>query len=138
MNLITTINNNVNLKSLNQDFYDRFKKGVEDYGKAVIIASGFRGWLHQFTLWQGYRLFGNGAPANEPGRSAHNFGLAVDAHPANGIEDDYALLGECLSKYGIKRSTNPKERWHYQCNSFKMIPMAAYLIIASCFFLSSL
>jgi hypothetical protein len=129
MSLIT-LRAGVNVKDLKPNFWERFQKGVNDFGDPVDIASAFRGWVHQMNLWIGYVVLKNGKPANEPGRSSHNFGEGVDAHPKSGKKEDYDRLGECLAKYGIIQSKNPKEYWHYQDALFKAIPMTMYFIIA--------
>lgn len=59
------------------------------YGVPVTVTSGFRSWEHQERLYRNYQNclsrgdFGRTPecqfPANRPGDSAHNFGLAWDS-----------------------------------------------------------
>lgn len=52
---------------------------AEYYGIPVTITSGFRGWEEQQRLRDRYEAGQSKFPANEPGDSAHNYGLAWDS-----------------------------------------------------------
>lgn len=49
------------------------------YGVPVTVTSGFRSLDAQRRLYDAYRLGTSKWPANRPGDSAHNFGLAFDS-----------------------------------------------------------
>lgn len=52
---------------------------AETYGIPVTITSGFRTWEEQTKLRQAYLAGNSKFPANAPGDSAHNWGLAFDS-----------------------------------------------------------
>lgn len=52
---------------------------AEYYGVPVTVTSGFRSWQDQERLYAEYLAGRSKFPANKPGDSAHNFGLAWDS-----------------------------------------------------------
>lgn len=52
---------------------------MNQFGVRPIVTSGFRSWHEQLRLRQRYEQGLSRFPANLPGDSAHNFGLAWDA-----------------------------------------------------------
>lgn len=70
------------ISGLNSDFACRlykFMKAADGAGMNITIGSGYRSVQHQTQLYNAYVAGGKrGAPVAAPGRSKHNFGLAVD------------------------------------------------------------
>jgi LysM repeat protein len=70
--------------------------------------SAYRSWEQQSYLYDLF-LSGQGEPANPPGSSSHEFGVAVDV-PS---EDMAAVIREIGSAYGWV-ATIPGEWWHFE------------------------
>lgn len=73
---------NVDVAHLNSDFacrLSKFLKAADAAGMNIRIASGFRSIQQQAGLYEKYKREG-GAPVAPPGRSRHNYGIAVDLH----------------------------------------------------------
>jgi hypothetical protein len=79
----------------------------EQTGKKLIINSAYRSQEEQANL---YRTLPEGRAAR-PGRSMHNYGMAVDISSSQGNELEQSGL---LSKYGFARPIKSKEPWHLQ------------------------
>lgn len=54
-------------------------KWADYFGVPVTVTSGFRSWEDQKKLRERYEAGQSAFPANRPGDSAHNFGLAWDS-----------------------------------------------------------
>jgi LAS superfamily LD-carboxypeptidase LdcB len=71
--------------------------------------SAHRTYEQQAELYRGY-LAGYGAPANPPGSSSHEFGVAVDVEsPAM-----RSVIGQIDWKYGWGKVHAPGEWWHVE------------------------
>ena len=70
--------------------------------------SAYRSWEQQSYLYDLF-LSGQGEPANPPGSSSHELGVAVDV-PS---EDMAAVIREIGSAYGWV-ATIPGEWWHFE------------------------
>ncbi len=70
------------VSGLNSDFacrMSKFFKAATAEGMNISIGSGYRSIAHQTSLYNAYIACGKcGAPVAPPGRSKHNFGLAID------------------------------------------------------------
>lgn len=97
----------VKLDGLNPTLLKQFKSMVQEYGettgKSVIITSGYRDRATQEEL---YRK--DPSKAAKPGRSLHEFGLALDVNSADLDAMDKAGL---MRKYGFTRPVGG-EPWH--------------------------
>lgn len=104
------INSGVNVKNLHPNFQKLIYGAAEEYGqktgKSITVTSGYRSYEHQQQL---FKKYGPGRAAR-PGRSLHEFGLAIDANSAdlNAMEK----LG-ILKKYGLTRPVGG-EPWHVE------------------------
>jgi hypothetical protein len=54
-------------------------KWADHYQVPVTVTSGFRSWIDQDRLYRKYLAGESRFPANPPGTSAHNYGLAWDS-----------------------------------------------------------
>lgn len=107
---------NVNLQGLTGQTYDRLTSLANDYydatGKKLNINSGVRSYEKQAQLYSDYKAGKTGAnPANPPGTSLHEIGMALDATPAQVDEMDSLGL---LSKHGFERIAGSREKQHIQ------------------------
>lgn len=79
--------------------------GVDLYPLGPI--SGYRTWSQQNHFWELFQS-GQGNPANPPGTSSHETGLAVDvATPA--MRDAIDQIG---AQFGWVKNSAPSEWWH--------------------------
>jgi len=60
---------------------------LDQRGFAPTVTSGFRSFEQQAGLYADYRAGRSRLPAAAPGRSAHNYGLAIDVWAGNGQQD---------------------------------------------------
>ena len=81
-------------------------------GRKVDIQSGFRSAADQQRLYDLF-LAGDGAPANPPGRSLHEKGLAVDANIDGTNFWDFRGVRTLAGKYGLKQPY-AHEPWHVE------------------------
>jgi len=97
------------VKNLNQLFWATVQKAIASHRCDVRVASAFRSYAKQAYL---YALFlaGLGNPANRPGTSLHELGLATDLHPVDG---DYSALADTMRSIGLA-TVGSKEPWHWQ------------------------
>ena len=98
-----------NLNAMGYEFFVKFNRKFN-------LTSAFRSYATQEKLWKDYKA-GKGNPANRPGYSLHEFGLAVDI-----LSSDAALLDNSglLKKWGFWRPLAPNpEAWHIQPISIK-------------------
>jgi hypothetical protein len=114
-NLVTTTGN-VDLSDLTPQATSNLTSLASDYnsatGKKLKINSGFRSREKQAQLYADYKAGKPGAnPANPPGSSLHEVGLAVDADPSQVDEMDRMGL---IAKNGFERISGPRERQHLQ------------------------
>ena len=114
-NLVTT-SGNVDLADLTPQATANLTNMASDYnsttGKKLKINSGFRSREKQAQLYADYKAGKPGAnPANPPGSSLHEVGLAVDIDPSQVDEMDRMGL---IAKNGFERISGPKERQHIQ------------------------
>ena len=87
-----------NLKALAAEYYDI-------YGEKIQINSAYRSFEEQQKLKEKY-----GKLAAAPGKSMHNFGLAVDMNTNN---VNKAISAGLFEKYGFTRPV-PGETWHVE------------------------
>ena len=90
--------------------FDRMRKDAAQAGVRLGVESGFRTYQRQAELYEDY-LNGVGNPANPPGWSNHQNGIALDlnTHDA-GV---FGWLTKNAGKYGFVR-TVPSEIWHWE------------------------
>lgn len=60
---------------------------VNQFGVRPVVTSGFRSWHEQLKLRQRFEAGLSRFPANRPGDSAHNWGLAWDSVLPDGLRD---------------------------------------------------
>lgn len=106
-----TKKSDVNLDGVNPALQENFNRAVEEYRmrggtKPIVITSAYRSYQEQAEL---YKRHGRGRAA-PPGRSLHEFGLAIDADRAALTEMDQMGI---LKKYGLVRPFS-SEPWHLQ------------------------
>lgn len=86
---------------------------LDAYGIATEVTSAGRSSAEQLRLHQLY-LAGKGAPANRPGTSAHEFGLAVDissVHGSRHVEQQYVIA---VMRWVGLSNPYPHEPWHFE------------------------
>ena len=106
----------VDLSGLTPQASSNLKSLATDYnaatGKKLTINSAFRSYDKQAQLYADYKAGKPGAnPANPPGSSLHEVGMAIDIQPSQVDEMDRLGL---VSKNGFERIAGPKERQHIQ------------------------
>lgn len=84
------------------------------YFEKICINSGKRSVSQQVELYRAHRLkvdhgIGNGKPADNPGHSVHEYGIAIDIIRSS----DEQLLKSALQSNGWQQHTNPEEAHHY-------------------------
>lgn len=86
-------------------------------GGHLQINSALRDARKQADLYVKKKFYGIGNPANKPGYSLHNYGIAVDMimGPVGSNREKWTTTA--LTKNGWERTALPKERWHFDCNS---------------------
>lgn len=84
-------------------------------GSTLNVTTGARTYAQQKHFWDLYQA-GKGNPANRPGYSLHEYGLAVDISPAQVKKAESLGL---LKKFGFYRPlpNHPKEQQHIQPTS---------------------
>lgn len=84
-------------------------------GNTLNVTTGARTYAQQKHFWDLYQA-GKGNPANRPGYSLHEYGLAVDISPAQAQKAESLGL---LKKFGFYRPlpNHPKEQQHIQPTS---------------------
>jgi hypothetical protein len=85
--------------------------------KFIEINSGVRSTATQYKLYRRfveYKFFGgvHSSPANQPGSSNHEYGLAIDII----YREDESLLTASLESNGWKKHKNPLEPWHFDAS----------------------
>ena len=60
---------------------------ADHYGVPITVTSGFRSWEDQTRLYNRFRAGNSRFPANRPGDSSHNFGLAFDSTVDPSLQD---------------------------------------------------
>ena len=108
--------NGVDLSGLTPQASSNLKSLATDYnaatGKKLTINSAFRSYDKQAQLYADYKSGKPGAnPANPPGSSLHEVGMAIDIQPSQVDEMDRLGL---VAKNGFERIAGPKERQHIQ------------------------
>lgn len=87
-----------------------------DQGYPYRVYSGYRSYDEQTKLYQAFLAGGSRAAA--PGRSAHNFGLAVDCalqkapKVLSWAKEDYSPLIEALPKFELRSGASYNDRPH--------------------------
>lgn len=88
----------------------------------IQLTSSVRTVSKQFELYIGYlrfKYFGASkpfAPANRPGTSNHEYGLAVDIKLGQSNEEE---ARQALTANGWVLHKNPNDPWHYDCSGIK-------------------
>lgn len=109
----------INLDLLYPSFLERLLECVADLrgrGYPYRVYSGFRSYSEQAKLYQAF--LAGGARAAAPGRSAHNFGLAVDCalqkseKNLSWAKKDYDALIETLPRFELKSGAAYNDRPH--------------------------
>lgn len=107
--------NTPNLDGLHARAKEMFRRADETYysatnGKHLVIESGQRTVQRQADLYICWRLGQAGCnPADIPGASIHNYGLAIDVQNARDEKVIAALNGA-----GWQRTVMPGEPWHWE------------------------
>lgn len=107
---------NVDISGLDPQVKENLNKLAHAYkaktGKTLIVNSAFRSYEKQKQLYELYKA-GKGNPANRPGYSLHEYGLAVDIDRGQAAELEKSGL---LKEFGFYRPlpNNPKETQHVQ------------------------
>ena len=112
-NLDPTVRNNLN----NLAF--EYKQAT---GTTLNVTTAARTYAQQKHFWDLYQA-GKGNPANRPGYSLHEYGLAVDISPAQAKKAEEMGL---LKKFGFYRPlpSHPREKQHIQPLSVAALPLA--------------
>ena len=88
---------------------------LDAHGISTRVTSGKRSYRRQKELHELY-LAGRGAPANRPGTSAHEFGMAADITPDR--NSDYVHLHGVWRWLGLA-VPYPREPWHVEVPNWK-------------------
>lgn len=126
----------VSLEGVNPALLNNFKAMAQEYGeltgKSILVTSGYRSSAQQEAL---YRK--DPSNAARPGRSLHEFGLAVDVNSADLNQLDKMGL---MRKYGFTRPVGG-EPWHMepaglqgQIDDAKINPLLAEQLISASLF----
>ena len=101
--------NNSRLDGLTPSLLRQFLAMAQEYGtatgKSILVTSGSRTYQEQMALWKK-----DPSKAAEPGKSLHEFGLALDIDP--GVAAELERLG-LMRKYGFTRPIG-QEPWHIE------------------------
>ena len=112
--LVTVSGGDVDLDGLQPAMSSRLQGAARDYtaatGKKLQVNSAKRSHKKQAELYA-KGLAGTGNPANAPGTSFHEIGLASDVQPDQ--VDEMQRLG-ILQKNGLERINRPGEKQHLQ------------------------
>jgi len=65
------------------------------YGLDPVVTSVFRSWAEQYQLYLRFKAGKSAWPANFPGDSAHQYGLAFDSW----VEPDHQALWAAIRRY---------------------------------------
>lgn len=117
-----TVTSNTIVDKLDQGFWEVFKRATAAHRCGITVYSAWRSWAKQAYLYTLFKL-GKGNPANKPGTSLHEVGLAVDARPDDG---DYKAMQETLMAFGIV-CNKPKEPWHCEGDKNILLNLAKNL-----------
>lgn len=82
---------------------------AQHYGLTPTVTSTFRDWEEQLRLRRDWEAGRSQWPANRPGDSAHNWGLAWDSH----VPDDQWPLWTAIREY-VGFEVLPNDRIHAQ------------------------
>jgi len=108
-------------KALHPEAYEAYQEANAEYQTAVdrvyekiCINSGKRTVVKQVELYRLYRLksdfdIGDGKPADNPGHSVHEYGIAIDIIRAS----DEDRLKAALENNGWKQHASSEEQHHY-------------------------
>ena len=103
------VESQADVKNLKPAIWSQVQRAVAAHRCGVRIVSAWRSYAKQaylYALWKA----GIGNPANPPGTSMHEKGLAVDAHPEDG---NYAALNDTMRQFGLI-GNKPAEPWHFE------------------------
>jgi hypothetical protein len=110
MGKIFSTDSNVDIDGINPQMQSKLSAMAQEYydktGKKINITSGYRSLEKQAEL---FRTLPKGQAA-APGRSLHNYGMAIDIDKPSANELDKLGL---LDKYGFERPIKG-EKWHVQ------------------------
>ncbi len=86
---------------------------------------GFRDLVQQAALWDAYQK--GGPRAAPPGKSAHNYGMAVDflayrkgALLGSSSEPEYALMEELAPRYQLKTLQHLNDAGHVELDNWEL------------------
>lgn len=107
------------------EFRDKVKRWVASLPFDVQVNSAFRSVDDQARLLAEAKSKGEKKKVNKPGRSPHNFGVAVDLTPVPRTDKNIKILADTCKAFGIKRE--PTEHWHFQDSRFSTSKIDKYL-----------
>lgn len=115
---------------LDPDFLQRLRGmlgAVAAHGQTFVASYGYRSLEQQQALYVVYKR--GGPRAAPPGKSAHNFGLAVDlVRLTDGKVDwtpaDYALLAELAPRYGLTTGASYADYGHVELDGWEKVAPA--------------
>lgn len=67
---------------------------AEYYRVPITVTSGYRSWARQQELYSTYLSGLSRWPANPPGQSSHNYGLAFDSTTESRFQDWWTMVRE--------------------------------------------
>lgn len=108
-------------KKLFEKAVAKYKEDNDRYYETICIHSGRRNSERQYHLYKAYKLYqrhGLGEqkiPANPPGYSLHEYGVAIDIVRTNDIQ----RLKSALENSGWKQHSSPKEAHHFDATGIK-------------------
>lgn len=106
------IGSNVDISGVNPAMWQNFRAMVQEYGektgKSVSITSAFRSFQKQQAL---YNAAKDKSMVAKPGRSLHEFGLALDVDYKDGTSLNEMDKMGLMRKYGFTRPVG-SEPWH--------------------------
>lgn len=116
--LVRVVGTGKEIEHISEATCDKFlamAEAARDDGVAIGVNSGFRSYPEQKFLWEGRQKGLPGfAPANRPGRSNHQNGIAFDIDVnGGGSNPTYVWLSANATRFGFVRTVR-SEPWHWE------------------------
>jgi D-alanyl-D-alanine carboxypeptidase len=116
--LVKVVGTNKEIEHISEATCDKFlamAEAAREEGVEIGVNSGFRSWPEQKFLFEGRQKGLPGfAPANRPGNSNHQNGIAFDIDVnGGGSNPTYVWLSKNATRFGFLRTVST-EPWHWE------------------------
>ena len=117
------------LHPTHREIFSDFVRKCESAGLPILIFSGLRSFSKQLELYNAYKTGKSKIKAAKPGRSLHEFGLAIDAYVWNNQKkyfeknfSKYQQLSRIANSIGLRwlGSTMKNESHHFDYNNYNI------------------